>query len=162
MTYGTPNSDFPSGGDPSRPLPPPPDVPPYPSGAPNPYAAPGYQGAPPPPPGGYPYKSGYPGPMAPSTSGWAIASLVCAIAGFFGFFVIGHILGVVFGHMALNEIKRSDGRLEGHGLAMAGLIISYISLGLIVVGILLFVIIFIIVGVAASQGGTSGILHLLG
>ena len=56
------------------------------------------------------------------TSGWAIASLICSILGM-------GLLGVIFGHVGLSEIKRGAGRVTGHGLAMAGLIIGYIELG---------------------------------
>ena len=94
------------------------------SAAPQP-GAPGY------PP--YPYAPAYAGPMAPATSGWAIASLVCSIAGiFFILPLIGSILGVIFGHIALNEIKHApinpytrQPAVEGHGLAVAGLVLGY-------------------------------------
>lgn len=89
----------------------------------------GWSGAPPPPPyyGGYP---AYPGPMAPSTSPWAIASLVCSIANWLGLVGIGAILAIIFGHIALHEIKVSEGRVEGRGMALAGLIIGYATLAL--------------------------------
>jgi len=74
------------------------------------------------------YYGAYPGPMAPSTSTWAIASLMCSLAGWFLVPVLGSVLGVIFGHIALGEIKRSDGRLEGRGMAIAGLIIGYAML----------------------------------
>jgi len=54
----------------------------------------------------------------------AIASLVCA-------FVFAP-LGIIFGHVSLSQIKRTGE--EGHGLAIAGLIISYlITIGTVVV-----------------------------
>ncbi|HEY7835032.1 MAG TPA: DUF4190 domain-containing protein [Ktedonobacterales bacterium] len=90
------------------------------------YAAPGYAGQ----PAYYGAYGAYPGPMAPATSGWAIASLVASIASFLGFPFIGGILGAIFGHLALGEIKRSEGRVVGHGMAMAGLIVGYINVGL--------------------------------
>jgi hypothetical protein len=62
------------------------------------------------------------GPATRSTNGWAIASLCCAIAAIpTG---ITFVLGVVFGHVALHQLKaRPDPR--SHGLAVAGLVISY-------------------------------------
>jgi hypothetical protein len=63
-------------------------------------------------------------------SGFAIASLVCSLAGIAGLLFAGPILGVVFGHLALREIDRSDGIVGGHGLAMAGLIVGYVALAL--------------------------------
>lgn len=79
----------------------------------------------PPPYGGYPppYDPyGYPRPRP--TNGMAIASLICA-------FVFAP-LGIIFGHISLSQIKRTGE--EGHGLAVAGLVISYlITVGTIVV-----------------------------
>jgi type IV pilus assembly protein PilA len=76
--------------------------------------------------------------MAPAasavTSGKAIASLVCGLL----FFVpMAFIAAVVFGHLAISEIRKSAGRLKGEGLAMAGLVLGYIW----VAGIPIFLII---------------------
>lgn len=71
------------------------------------------------------YYGAYPGPMAPNTSGWAIASLILSIASYLGLPLVGAVLGVIFGHMALNEIKRSEGRIQGRGLAIGGLVLGY-------------------------------------
>jgi type IV pilus assembly protein PilA len=60
---------------------------------------------------------------AAETSGKAIASLVCGLL----FFVpLAFIAAIVFGHMALSEIKKSAGRLRGEGLAIAGLVLGYV------------------------------------
>lgn len=101
------------------------------------YPPPYPPGANPPPPGGYGppypgYQSYYPGPMPPSTNSWAIASLVCSIVGV-------SILGIIFGHIALGEIKRSNGWQTGHGMALAGLIIGYLEIGL---ALILFIVFF--------------------
>ena len=50
------------------------------------------------------------------TSGKAITSLICGLLFFVPF---AFIAAVVFGHIALSEIKRSAGRLKGEGLAIA-------------------------------------------
>jgi hypothetical protein len=55
------------------------------------------------------------------TDGYAIASLVLAIAAF----GIGSILAVIFGHLSLRRIRRSGGTLGGHGFAVAGLVLGY-------------------------------------
>ena len=58
-------------------------------------------------------------PMQSSgTNGLAIASFLCSI------FIFP--LGIVFGHIALSQIKKSN--QGGKGLATAGLIISYLAL----------------------------------
>jgi|GEM_PF-6466613 hypothetical protein len=80
---------------------------------------------PPPPPAS-------PGPRPPyvaskPTNGFAIAALVCSLATFV-FCGIGSILGIVFGHIARRQIKRSGE--GGSGLALAGLIVGYVTLAL--------------------------------
>lgn len=56
------------------------------------------------------------------TSGKAIASLVCGLL----FFVpLAFIAAIIFGHIALSEIRKSAGRLKGDGLAIAGLVLGY-------------------------------------
>lgn len=65
----------------------------------------------------------------------AIASLV-AILLFPMVNVIGLVVSLLTGHMALSEIKRSDGRLRGRPLALIGLGLSY----LVVTVIILFII----------------------
>jgi Domain of unknown function (DUF4190) len=96
-----------------------------------------------------PGQPNYAGPMAPGTSGYAIASLICALLGYIGFPVVGGILGIIFGHLAIREIDRSNGMLQGRGIAQAGLILSYIHFGLIAL-VILFVIIFVVIGVGAA------------
>lgn len=60
-----------------------------------------------------------PAPAAPpKTSGMAIASLVCGVLG------CTAIVGVVLGIVALLRINRSQGRLGGQGIAIAGLCVS--------------------------------------
>ena len=88
--------------------------------------APGYEQPPQQPPYGYAQPQGYPqqyaAPMATGTNGLAIASLVCS------FFI--PIVGVILGHIALNQIKQTG--QEGRGLAIAGLVIGYIYIAIVV------------------------------
>lgn len=113
------SGDQPPGGNP-----PPGGYPPPPPGG-YPPPPPGYQGYPPPP--GY----GYYGPSR-GTNGFAIASLVCA-------FVCAP-LGVIFGVMARKQIRESG--QDGDGLALAGIIVSAVSIALLVVWFLLVVVLF--------------------
>lgn len=62
-----------------------------------------------------------PGWVAPVKSGLAIASLVLSILWLGG---VGSILAVIFGIIALSQIRSSQGRKTGSGLAVAGLIIG--------------------------------------
>ena len=109
---------------PSYPPPPPPPPPP-----------PGGYGYPPPQPDGYGYPppvSGYP-QQSSGTNGMAIASLVCSLLGWLC--VIGPILGLVFGFIALGQIKQTG--QGGRGLAIAGIAIGAVVIVLgIVFGIL--------------------------
>ena len=64
-------------------------------------------------------------PVGPArTSSKAIISLVFGIL-FFLFPL--PIVAIIFGHLALSEIRKSAGRLTGEGMATAGLIMGYIG-----------------------------------
>lgn len=65
------------------------------------------------------------------TSALAVASLVCGILGIAQILpLIGPIIAVVTGHLARREIRESDGAKTGAGMALAGLIMGYLMLGL--------------------------------
>jgi hypothetical protein len=115
---------------PPPPLPPPPASP-WAGGGPS-YQTPGY------PAPGYGYGGGYPPPPSRRTNGLAIASLVSSIAGL-ATCGIGSIVGVVLGHIAVGQVKRSGE--EGRGLAIAGLAVGYGVLALVLLYILFLVII---------------------
>jgi|CZKR01.1.fsa_nt_gi type IV pilus assembly protein PilA len=57
------------------------------------------------------------------TSGKAIVSLIC---GLLFFIPLLFVAAIVFGHLALSEIRKSAGRLKGEGIAMAGLVLGYL------------------------------------
>lgn len=66
----------------------------------------------------------------PKTSALAIWSLVLGIASLalpcFAIFTV--IPGIICGHMGLSRINKSGGSLTGNGLAIAGLITSYLGI----------------------------------
>ncbi len=64
----------------------------------------------------------------------AIVSLVMGILAWVLIPFIGAIAAVVAGHMARREIRREDGRVGGGGMAVAGLILGYSQLAILVVG----------------------------
>lgn len=68
----------------------------------------------------------YAGP--PETNGKAIGSLV---TGLLCFFWPASIAAVVLGHISRSEIRRSNGRMKGSEMAMAGLILGYIGITII-------------------------------
>lgn len=82
------------------------------------------------------------------TSGLAIASLICSCLAISCWGVTA-IPGVICGHLALREIDRSDGRLQGRGLALAGTIVGWIFIGLAIALVVLLVIL-----AAASEPST--------
>ena len=128
----------PGGATPPPPAPAPPPPPP----------SPGYPTPPPAyptPPPAYPAQpyAGYPPrPAKPKTNGLAIASMVLGILSivFFcaWFFPVLPILAVVFGHIALSQIRKQG--TSGRGMALAGLITGYLGLALTVVMIILMIV----------------------
>ena len=66
------------------------------------------------------------------TNGFAITSLVCGILGFCAGGALAAIPAIVFGHIALAQINRSGGMEQGRGMAIAGLVMGYLFLALIV------------------------------
>jgi hypothetical protein len=72
-----------------------------------------------------------------STNGLAIAALVLGILWLYW---LGSILALVFGYVALSQIKRSGGQQSGRGMAIAGVVLGWIgaAVGALVLGIGLF------------------------
>lgn len=66
--------------------------------------------------------------MRRPTSSLAVTSLILGIVGLVFVPLLASIPAVITGHMARAEIKRSEGHLDGDGMAVAGLITGYISL----------------------------------
>jgi hypothetical protein len=90
---------------------------------------------PPAPPAVYPVQYVQPYPVA-ATNGLAVASL---ISGFFWLGWLGSFLAVIFGHIALSQIKASGGRQQGDGLAIAGLVLGYMGLATLLLFVLVWV-----------------------
>ena len=67
------------------------------------------------------------------TCSTATISLIFGILSWFGLTFIGAGIAIVCGHMARAEIKRSNGALDGDGLAVGGLILGYLHLAFFVV-----------------------------
>ena len=66
------------------------------------------------------------------TEGKATASLVLGILSFFCFSVLTGIPAIILGHMSRSNIRKSMGRLKGDGMALAGLILGYLSVAFVV------------------------------
>jgi hypothetical protein len=88
----------------------------------------GYAAGPPP----YPPMQPYLMPIR-RTNELAIASLILGIVWLCW---VGSVLAVVFGHIAINQIKASQGMQEGRGMAIAGLVLGYLGLGFLLLTML--------------------------
>jgi hypothetical protein len=146
----------PSAPPPQPPQPPQPQAAPPGYGAPPP-APPGYgppppgYGAPPPagygqqPPPGYgapPPGYGAPPPygaygvqpyIARKTNGFAIAAL---ILGVLWFYWVGSVLALVFGYVGKSQIDKSGGTQDGRGLAIAGIVLGWIGVAVLIIFII--------------------------
>ncbi|HMQ25051.1 MAG TPA: DUF4190 domain-containing protein [Acidimicrobiales bacterium] len=83
----------------------------------------------------------YGAPMAPvrTTNGMAIGSLVCGLLGFLT--CVSAIVAVILGHIARKQIRESGGTQQGEGMAMAGLILGYVVIGL---GVLYLILVMVV------------------
>jgi hypothetical protein len=70
----------------------------------------------------------------------AIASLVMGIVGWTLLPLLGSILALVFGYAARKEIRQRPGELSGDGLAVTGLVLGWLMVGLSVLALCLGVL----------------------
>tara|TARA_R110002095_G_scaffold114656_1_gene100057 strand:+ start:4521 stop:5297 length:777 start_codon:yes stop_codon:yes gene_type:complete len=84
------------------------------------------------------------------TAPMAVASLVLGLVGFNIIFLLGSILAVIFGHVALKQIKQAGGKLSGRGMAITGLLLGY---GVILVCLIVIIVlaIFMLIGIMAAS-----------
>ena len=79
---------------------------------------------------------GYPGyPMPGPTNGFAIASLVLGILWIWW---VGSILALIFGYVAVKQIRQRNE--SGTGLAVAGIVLGWVGVGLLVLFLIFLVI----------------------
>ncbi|GGA57428.1 hypothetical protein GCM10011490_03980 [Pseudoclavibacter endophyticus] len=103
---------------------------------------PGAGGAQAPSHGAVPPAPGYaPVPYQPQSYAAPRPTNTMAIIALVGGILTG-VVGIVCGHIALNQIKRTGE--DGHGLALAGLIIGYVFTA-VWVGIVLFYLLYVLV-----------------
>ena len=97
----------------------------------------------PPPPGQFaaPFQPAY---VQRSTNGMAIASMVLGIVWIYW---IGSILALVFGYLARKQIAESQGTQQGDGMAIAGIVLGWIGLGILAAGV--------VIGIISSVAGAS-------
>lgn len=83
-----------------------------------------------------------------TTCPMAVASFILGLLGTSVLFFFGSIAAVVFGHLALKQIRESDDTLGGRGLAIGGLILGYV---VVIAGTLIGVV--VVVSLLLSQMG---------
>ncbi len=97
-----------------------------------PYAAPGYY---------YPWMFA---PSAPRLGTWALVSMICGAVSIATFQSVLAILAIIFGFIGLNEVKKSQGTIEGRGFAIAGIVTGFVSIGLTLLFIALYILYFVV------------------
>lgn len=77
-------------------------------------------------------------------NGYAIASMILGILSIF-FSIIAALPGIILGHMARSRIKHNPTEYEGSGMALTGLILSYLMLivFLFVAGLFTYLFLFV-------------------
>ena len=81
-------------------------------------------------------------PAPRQTSSFAVVSLVAGILGWTLLPFLGSLAAIIFGHMARGEIRRSNGQLDGDGLAIAGLVMGWLSVAMWVLVVVVFIAFF--------------------
>jgi hypothetical protein len=72
-------------------------------------------------------------PVPARTNGMAIASLVLGIVWIWG---IGSILALIFGYIAKRDIDASRGTQGGRGMAIAGIVLGWVGIGILILVII--------------------------
>lgn len=121
-------------------------------------AAPAVYQAPPPAPGAYAGQPVYTAPANPANP-LAVTSMICSFVApaswLFSWIpvigvvlmvvaVVAPILAVVFGHIALSQIKKST--QGGRGMALTGLILGYVTIGLTLLLLVIAIIALVVLG----------------
>lgn len=81
-------------------------------------------------------------PLPRQTSTLAIISLVAGILGWTLLPFLGSIGAIIFGHLARGEIRRSNGQLDGDGLAVTGLVLGWVNVVIAILAIMAFILFF--------------------
>lgn len=92
---------------------------------------------------------GHPPPPAERST----KALIALVSGILNLVLCGGVISlvpIICGHLALGDIKNSGGEREGRGFALAGLIMGYVGLIVLVVTIFIAIAFF-----AALEGGVT-------
>ena len=72
------------------------------------------------------------------TSGMAITALIFGIGGLTFLPLLGSLIAVILGPMARSDIRRRSDQVTGDGIALVGLVLGWIGIGLTILGALIF------------------------
>lgn len=81
-------------------------------------------------------------------SNLAVVSLVLGIAAWLLLPVLGALGAIVTGHLARRDVRKSEGRLDGSGMALAGLVLGYAQMA----GLILVTLALLIAGLLSNAG----------
>ncbi|MBO1752809.1 DUF4190 domain-containing protein [Actinotalea sp. BY-33] len=102
-----------------------------------------------------PYAQQYSSAANRPTNALALISLIASITGLTIFPVVGSIAGVITGHLARRQIAETQE--QGNGLALAGLITGYVTIGLALLTVIIAVLFFgVLVTTVGVVGTTTG------
>lgn len=76
------------------------------------------------------------------TNTLAVISLAFGLLAWFGMPVIGAVVAVVAGHVALGEIRRAPEIHEGRGMALVGVLLGWLNLAVAAILISVFFLFF--------------------
>jgi len=93
-----------------------------------------------------------------STNTAAVVSLVSGILAWVAVPLLGSIVAVFTGHTALNQIRTSAGLESGKGLAIGGLVLGWLQLGLMILAFAGW----ILLGAFAGLVGSVALVFLIG
>jgi len=97
---------------------------------------------------------GYYAPIVRQTNTLAVVSLVASILAWLGLFGIGGIIGIITGTIARREIRASNGRQEGDGIALTGIILGGVNVVLSCLALLCILAFFVAIpamGIASES-----------
>jgi hypothetical protein len=98
-------------------------------------------------------------PILKQNSTMAIISLISGIASYFILPIIGHVVAIITGNIALKEIKKSNGMIVGENFARIGIVTGWVGLAIYVICGFLSVVTSLLTSVAGL--GVCGIFPFL-
>jgi uncharacterized membrane protein YjgN (DUF898 family) len=88
--------------------------------------------------------------VAAPTEDKAIISMILGILALVSFSILAGIPAIILGKMSRDNIRASSGRLSGEGMATAGIVMGWVSVGLVGLAVLVVLVIIIFAAAAAS------------